>query len=400
MRLSVLPLILLLITTKFVEAQIRLSDEAQISVVTMGPYYEELYAAFGHSAIHVYDPVNNIDLAYNYGTFDFDQPNFYLNFARGSLLYKLAVQDYQRLRKIYTYYNRFIHEQILDLNQAQKQKVFDFLQNNALPENSEYYYDYFYDNCASRIRDVFEETLGKDIRFDGSYIENQRSIRELTDDYLIGYYPWGDLGIDLCLGLPMDKVLEPREYMFLPDYVESAFDNAWINTTNGERPIVKEKVSVFESEEREIKKTFFTPTLVFLFLFLVVVFITRSQMKKQKRGKYLDFTVFTLVGILGILLTLLWFATDHKAAMGNMNMIWAFPVHMIAGIIVTRKILSPGWIKYFRITAIVLAILLVSWPVIPQSIPTSLMFISAIIMVRAAYIGWGSAYDKNSLARE
>ena len=86
----------------------------------MGPDLRELYAAFGHNAIRVYDPVNEIDLAYNYGTFDFDQPNFYLNFARGDLLYKLSVYDYSQLKRFYIYYNRFIHEQVLDLDPGQR----------------------------------------------------------------------------------------------------------------------------------------------------------------------------------------------------------------------------------------------------------------------------------------
>jgi hypothetical protein len=366
----------------------------------MGPFYEELYAAFGHSAIRVYDPVNDIDLAYNYGTFDFDQPNFYLNFARGNLLYKLAVQDYQRLSQYYIHYNRFIHEQVLDLNLSQKQDVFDFLQNNALPENATYHYDYFYDNCASRIRDVFVQTLGYNIRFDGSYISSNRSIRELTDDYLIGHYPWGDLGIDFCLGLPMDKILAAHQYMFLPDYVESAFDNALIKTEAGEQPIVKDKILVFKPENVEEKKTVFTPSLVFLAFLLIVALITREHLKKSKKGHYLDSGIFTVMGLLGVFLTLLWFATNHKAASGNLNIIWAFPVHLIAGMVLLKKDTSIFWRKYFKVTAIVMVVLLVSWPFLPQKMPTSLMFISAIIMIRAAYIGWGAAYKRNSFTKE
>ena len=115
---------------------IRLSDRSQISVITMGPDQRELYAAFGHNAIRVYDPVNGIDLAYNYGTFDFDQPNFYLSFARGDLLYKLSVYDYNQLKRVYVFYNRFIHEQVLDLDPEQRQRVFDDLEPNARPENA------------------------------------------------------------------------------------------------------------------------------------------------------------------------------------------------------------------------------------------------------------------------
>ena len=102
----------------------QLSAKAEISILTIGPGSDELYSAFGHSAIRVYDPTNGIDWAYNYGTFDFNRPNFYLNFARGFLVYKLAVQDFRRLKEYYVYNNRSIIEQVLGLNATQKTKCF------------------------------------------------------------------------------------------------------------------------------------------------------------------------------------------------------------------------------------------------------------------------------------
>ncbi|HEY9048371.1 MAG TPA: DUF4105 domain-containing protein, partial [Ohtaekwangia sp.] len=140
-------LFLFLCITSFSYAQaIQLSEQATISVITFGPWQGELYSAFGHSAFRVYDPEQNIDEAYNYGVFNFNQPNFYLNFARGYMYYQLGVFDYPRFRDVYIYYNRYIHEQVLNLTPAQKQKIYDFLQWNALPENEQYRYDYFFDN--------------------------------------------------------------------------------------------------------------------------------------------------------------------------------------------------------------------------------------------------------------
>ena len=145
--------------------QIQLSDKAKISVLTLGPWQGQVYTAFGHSAFRVYDPVNNIDDAYNYGVFDYNRPNFYLNFARGHNIYKLGVMDYKNFEYSYIYYNRYIHEQVLNLSQDQKQRLFDFLQWNALPENQEYLYDYFYDNCATKIPEVILEVFGDSVVF-------------------------------------------------------------------------------------------------------------------------------------------------------------------------------------------------------------------------------------------
>ncbi|HYC86358.1 MAG TPA: DUF4105 domain-containing protein, partial [Chryseosolibacter sp.] len=194
-----------------------LSERARVSVITCGPGQRVLYTAFGHSAFRIEDPVNGIDQVYNYGVFDFRRKNFYLNFARGQNYYKLAAYPYPNFEYEYIYFNRFIHQQVLNLDQGQKQAFFDFLEENAKPENATYLYDYFYDNCATRIRDVTQKVLGDSVRFDGSYIQTDYTIRELTDLYL-DYQPWGDLGIDICLGLPMDKRAAPHEYMFLPDY--------------------------------------------------------------------------------------------------------------------------------------------------------------------------------------
>ena len=175
---------LLVLSGSLLSAQIQLSNKAEISIITCGPTQAELYSAFGHSAIRVHDSLNQIDAAYNYGLFSFDQPNFYLNFARGSSFYILGVQSYPDFRYTYIYYNRSLHEQKLNLTPEQKQKVFDFLQWNALPENKSYRYDYFYDNCATRVRDVFNKTLKGEVRFDSTYIKTDYTIRNLTDLYL------------------------------------------------------------------------------------------------------------------------------------------------------------------------------------------------------------------------
>src|SRR3979490_1211750 len=110
-----------------------LSPQSQISLITFGPDQGEFYEAFGHSAVRVMDPARGIDYAYNYGVFSFNQPNFYLNFTRGHLYYQLGVYAYPDFRDAYISANRFVHEQILQLTPAQRQKLFDYLEWNSLP---------------------------------------------------------------------------------------------------------------------------------------------------------------------------------------------------------------------------------------------------------------------------
>ncbi len=140
---------------------------------------------------------------------------------------------------------------MLNLSASQKQTLFNYLQHNALPEFEHYRYDYFYNNCATKIRDVTAEALAADsVKFDGSYITTNYTIRDLTDIYLVKQ-PWGDLGIDICLGLPMDKTASLSEYMFLPDCIESGFDHATIAAERHTRTTHQRKIRVHDPRDED-----------------------------------------------------------------------------------------------------------------------------------------------------
>lgn len=358
----------------------KLSEQSTISVITCGPYPEEVSFVFGHSAFRVHDPQARIDYSFNYGVFDFNKPNFALNFALGNNLYMLGVHDYQLFKNSYIEDNRYIHEQVLDLSQIQKQKVFDYLMWNALPENKFYRYDYFYDNCATKIRDVIVTVLKDDVSFDGSYITTSYTIRQLTDLYLKPQ-PWGDLGIDICLGLPMDKRASPYEYMFLPDYVESGFDHATIKKDNRSVPLVAEKKIIYESHIEQRGTGLTHPLYVFSFFALIVLGLSSWDLKRKKRSNWFDIFLFGVTGLLGVLLLLLWFFTDHKAAANNFNLLWALPIHLVAVLAFWK---NPAWLtSYFLGTAILQGLLLLTWWILPQQLNTALIPIAIALLARS-----------------
>ncbi|MCZ8020553.1 MAG: DUF4105 domain-containing protein [Cyclobacteriaceae bacterium] len=347
-----------------------LSAEAKISVLTFGPYQGELYSAFGHSAIRVYDPVHGIDDAYNWGVFDFNQPNFYLNFAKGFLYYKLGVFDYDRMRDYYIYFNRYVHEQNLNLNKEEKQKLYQYLLWNAQPENQNYRYDYFYNNCATKVRDVLVTVFGNEVVFDGSYIKTDYTIRQLTDLYLT-QQPWGDVGIDICLGLPMDKKADPYEYMFLPDYIESGFNNA---TLHG-KPLVSSTEIIYESVPEENTPSVFSPTWIFTAFAALMAIFSWVDFKRKKTNRGIDFLLFFTLGVIGILLFFLWFFTDHKAAAVNFNLLWAFPLHLLFAFSQFGK---NAFSKQYAAFALLLTILtLLGWSFWPQQL--NIMLVPLVI---------------------
>ena len=363
-----------------VSGQTVLSDRAEIFVITCGPSQKELYSAFGHSAIRVQDPVSGLDLAYNYGVFKFDT-KFYFNFTRGNLFYNLGVYPYARFRDFYILENRYVHEQVLNLTAGQKQQLMDYLSNNARPENATYRYDYFYNNCATKVRDVFVELFGERMKFDGSYIGESHSIRDLTDMYL-ARQPWGKLGIDICLGLPMDKILTPFAHMFLPDFVESGFDHATLNRV----PIVKRKISVYQSWPEIPAKNFFQPWVIFSLFLLIATAISYNDWRMKKLTKWFDIILFSIVGWLGVCLVLLWFATDHLAAAKNFNLLWAFPFHAIAAILLAVNRNGNFTVRYFIAVAVLSVFTLLFWPVLPQQLNVFLIPLVAAQGIRAAVI--------------
>lgn len=360
------------------------SDSTKITVMTLGPSQQEVYLAFGHSAIRVLDYKSGIDLVFNYGVFDFDQPNFYLNFTRGRLLYKLGVSRYNQFKAAYIRENRSIVEQELNLTPAEKQQLYGFLYNNAQPENRDYYYNYVYDNCATKIRDVMETVFPARITFDYSYVQEDLTFRNLMDMYL-GQQPWGDLGIDLCLAVGIDKVATGYQYMYLPDYIEKAFAGATLTRADSTVPLVQntEVVYVPQPSDKD-QASWLNPTIFFTLVFLALGFFTHREWKMNRRNKWLDFVLFFTMGVVGCLLLLLWFGTDHISQY-NFNVLWALPAHVVVAFF-SLSGRPPGWLSaYLLITAVLVGLLIVFWGFLPQQLHLAFVPLMLVIALRALY---------------
>jgi hypothetical protein len=363
-----------------------LSERSHVSLITCGPG-EELYEAFGHTAILVYDPALEIDYVYNYGTFDFNQPNFYLNFTRGNLLYQLSVSRFGRFINSYRHQNRSVREQVLNLSREQRQAIFEKLEWNALDENKRYYYDYFFDNCSTRPRDLIEQALGGIITYDSAHVEMPRkTIRQLVDRCIIKKLPWGDLGIDICLGQPIDRAATAREYMYLPDELEKAFDHASIRTADGMLPLVQEKFIHFEAVPIPMDKSWFAPQPLFVGILLFFSVILTFMKVWGWNVRWMEGTAFLLFGLLGWSLLLLWFGTNHTAAANNWNLLWAMPLHLFFGIILFRTV-RPKWVGWYALMTILLCLaILLAWDFLPQLLHYSLKFIVVLQLFLAVGI--------------
>ncbi|NJO90291.1 MAG: DUF4105 domain-containing protein [Chloroflexia bacterium] len=351
MKLLKYSLLLILIVTfhsNNIKSQI-LSERAEISLITSNPG-TEIYIYFGHSAIRVKDPLKGIDWVYNYGTFDFNTPNFYTKFARGYLNYKLSVYPMRYFVQENRHENRSIYEQVLNLNQEEKELVFRFLENNRQPGNEYYLYDFFFDNCATRIRDVFQDELGKDLVFDEAIYE-PITFREMLAPYLEPH-AWSRFGINLVLGAIADRKATLAESTFLPGYLKTAFANAKLNNKDFAQP---SKI-LFQQKDVDLNTSIFLrPGFVFVALLLIILFFTYREFKTRKTYKLIDFFVFLFIGIIGLILFLLWTATSHTAVVKNWNLIWAIPTHFFIVVFIFRKAKSV-YLKYYFLVSGILAI--------------------------------------------
>ena len=203
----------------------RLSDSAFASLITCGPG-DEFYTTFGHSAIRINDSVNNIDVVYNYGTFDFDTPHFYWKFARGRLNYCLSRSSFDNFMFEYSMEGRAVWEQRLRLSSQELNNLFIALETNYMPQYRYYLYDFFRDNCATRVRDMVFHSLCHRSVSPETTTDTNLSYRNILYRSTAHCLLWWRLGIDMALGLRCDKRCSNYEYMFSPIEMMHQFDTS------------------------------------------------------------------------------------------------------------------------------------------------------------------------------
>jgi hypothetical protein len=366
---------LLIACSTTAQKHITLSDSAKISLMTVAPG-EFVYSTFGHSAIRVNDPVNRFDRCFNYGTFEFEQPNFLLKFCRGKLLYNLDVEPYRSFEYGNIQDRRPMREQIFNMTKEQKQRIFDLLQENYKVENRYYKYDFFYDNCATRIRDLMDETYFQQINYDTSGLP-KATMRDLLHQYLVTK-PWTGFGIDLVLGMPADRSANAAHFMFLPDYVHDLLGKA--KTVDGSKIVASEK----KIPEHNLFLNEFKPTPIDrpLWVMIFVALLGLIAMANPRTERVFDTLFWLVLGVAGLIIALLWFATDHSATKNNLNILWALPTHLLY--FFRNK--KAEWTNFYFLTVGFLAIgVLLAWKWLPQELPIAALPLVILVVIKSLW---------------
>jgi Domain of unknown function (DUF4105) len=302
------------------------SSAIRISLLTCTPG-AELYSVFGHSALRVVDSAAGTDIVYNYGTFDFNDPDFYTKFVRGKLMYFVSQVSYPDFIFEYQYFKRGVVEQVLHLSPIKKKKIQSFLFENIREENRYYKYDFLYDNCTTRLRDIIFQKEENSIVEVPMIVESGQTFRDHLHYYLNrAEMKWTALGIDLLLGIGADMPMDNMESMFLPDFLMKGISSATVDNVKLESDKI---IQVNDLQSIPLQSSFFvTPLFIISLLSFLLLIPSFGFIKNTTLGSLADRILFISTGLLGIFLLFMWLGTDHESFSKNINLIWAFPLNI------------------------------------------------------------------------
>ncbi len=376
MRRTVFFLLFILLSAISLKGEpVKLSHDARVIMFTCSPG-QELYAGFGHSALWVSDPVNGIDRLYNYGTFDFNTPNFYVKFIRGKLNYMLSVTNVNRFIREYDYRKIGVEGQTLNLLPHEKQKLFNLLEENAKPENRNYQYDFFMDNCATRIRDIVVDAVDGEIDFNTP--DHNVSFRELLFPYLT-HTPWTKMGINLILGLSSDAKASPYDYMYLPEHMEHQFGRATIDSKNGGRELVSSEKRYLKNKLEFKYNILYDPAVIFTLFILIMLLVSLWENRKNVYFKALDVTLNSISVFAGLFLFFMWVGTDHSATNYNLNILWLLPAQALFLFALKSKKYKKRMVEISMSILFVTAIAMQFWP---QETELSFLLLIVVFFIR------------------
>jgi heme/copper-type cytochrome/quinol oxidase subunit 4 len=355
------------------------TNDTIVCLITCGPG-TETYSIYGHSAIRIIIPEKKSDIVYNWGIFDFGAPNFAWKFAKGRLNYSLGVESFRSFLRTYVYEQRFVYSQKINLNPDETKRLVDLINENYKPENRNYRYDFFYDDCSTRIRDLLEKAIGGKLLYPPSETGKLPTFRQMVGKYQ-NLYPWLNFGIDLIMGSPGEKKASFRDRMFLPIDMKAELSETVINRSGKMIPLLQNP-EVILSYDPPVKKQNFLTTPVFAFtLLLILIIILSSLVKSRKLNNAVDIVIFSVFSVLAVLMIFFNFFTDHQQMKWNLNILWLNPLILMC---LLSLILKKAGTIWYRILFYISGSFLVLHFILPQNFNIAFLPLVLIILVRSS----------------
>ena len=338
------------------------SDSIRLSLLTCAPG-TEIYALFGHSAIRYEHPALQRDWVFNYGMFSFSEPNFVMRFVKGETDYQLGVIPYSYFEAEYAERGSSVYQQVLNLTAEEKVNLVKALQENYLPANRVYRYNYFYDNCTTRARDKIEECIDGKVVY--TTLTHEETFRDIIHEYTEGH-EWSEFGIDLCLGADADKPIDLRQQMFAPFYMLEAARGAMIQRGDTLVPLVKEEFKVVDVLRTPEPGFPLSPMACGWGLLIVTLVVVGVGVRKGHISCVWDGFLFGLQGIGGCVIAFLFFFSVHPTVGSNWMLVLLNPIPLFYLPFMIYQSLGRKKDAYHGANAIVLTFFMILMPLIPQ----------------------------------
>ncbi len=360
-------------------------DSIRFSLLTCGAG-EEIYSLFGHTAIRYENFTRGIDAVFNYGIFSFNTPNFILRFTLGETDYQLGVTSYKQFAYEYTWTGRDVWQQTLNLNAEEKKKLLALLEENYLPQNRIYHYNFFYDNCATRPRDQIERAVQGTLEYadDMTSFQTGISFRDIVHQYTIGH-SWARFGIDLCLGSQADKDITRRQMMFAPFYLKDFLAKAQLKNAQGmERPLVSSEDHIIQSPQQTSTEEAPSPLQTAFLLFTIVTIATAYGIYRRKSLWLLDLLLFLAAGVAGCILAFLASFSQHPAVSPNYLLFLFHPLHLLCLPWMIKRVRKKEKSIYMWANITVLTFFILLWGIIPQEFNLAVLPLALSLWIRSA----------------
>ena len=375
-------------------------DSIEISILTCTPG-KDMYAKFGHTALRVRDYTVHRDVVFNYGCFDYNATNFVLKFLLGQTDYLLDAEEFDFLKFRYGMLGNGVSEQVVNLSQEEANRLLALLLENLRPENQEYRYNWLYDNCTERARDVIEKAVDGKVEY-SEVVDEDMTVRDMLHKCL-EKSPWVAFGIDMILGDEIDRKADRRVMMFLPDVFRAESDGAYIVKSNGERVdyVVGRSTVLEDTNGPDEAYLLGSPLFAFSLLLLCAVGLSLKEFKKKRNTIWLDVTMHTVQGVAGLLVAFLFFLSEHPAVDSNWLVILFNPLPLLyAGwLLYCHKKGKRNWLSYVNLA--VTAGFLVVMAVCPQSFNIAMWLVVLSLLVRAmsqAHFAFHGTNQNNRIA--
>lgn len=354
-------------------------SKTQVFLLTCGPG-TETYSIYGHSALWIVDAESKINAVYNWGVFDFNTTNFAWKFAKGRLDYFLGVETIQDFLQFYMDEKRYVLSQKLNINEEETARLIALVNENLKPENLKYRYDFFYDDCSTRIRDIIEKSVGKNLLYPPVEKGNIPSFRDMVAKYQ-NPFPWYKFGVDLIMGSHSDIDASFRDRMFLPLDMKDGLSETVISRDGKMIPLLQNPAVILDFPAPVVPQRFLISPVSVFTIFLILIIIASGMIKTRKMNRWLDLAVYPVFSILAVLMVFFNFFTDHQQMKMNLNVIWLNPVIIICLIIL---ILNKTGLIWFRILFFISAFFLVFHIFLPQDFNISFIPLVLILIVRSS----------------